>query len=390
MNLNSDTEDDDGVEEEELVPLVVNDDDCRILEVRQAMKRRKPTKIGQRKKRNGKPPSAPKVVAAAPKKKEKQSARKRYNSESEEAVSDTESEDDAAGKEGRLQRRTIKRIRKCITDPKELQRFAALSEQEQVFYRPTRARTQTAIMNITSHKSPVGRTPGKFYDKTHAKAPDQVAASSHDDTDEDYREPVEEQRPPVVVPPKKRKVSAESLPTKKKSLQHILNMVSTPIHLPTAPAPAPAPAPKPVQIARASWRRPKQAPQPVVDAVALGRPIHGDVGMLNAGSLRGALPKSLAELVRQPRPPPAASATHPPPAAHLLPSAPSTRPTLEWKRVPETPRMPSRYWNRGGPVVRNSFSQPPRPRSPPRDRRFFDTRFTSRYDREWNNRGPRW
>ena len=386
MNLNSDTEDDDGVEEEELLPEAVKDDDCQILEVKQPMKRRKPKKIAQRKKRNGKPPSAPKVVAAAPKKKE-QSARKRYNSESEEAVSDTESEDDAAGKEGRLQRRTIKRIRKCITDPKELQRFDSLGEQEQVFYRPTRARAQTAIMNITSHKSPVGRTPGKFYDETHAKVLDATAVSSHDDTDEDYKEPVEERPPPVVVPPKKRKVSAESLPDKKKSLQHILNMVSTPIRLPVAAAPPP----KPVRIARAAWRQsPKQAPQPVVEAVALGRPIHGDVGMLNTGPVRGALPKGLAEVVRQPRPPPAASAPHPPPAAHLMPSAPPTWPTLDWKRVPETPRMPSRCWNRGGPVVRNSFSQPPRPRSPPRDRRFFDPRFTSRHDREYNNRGPRW
>ena len=417
MDLNSDSED--GVEEEEeLVPLSVKDDDCKILEVKQPVKRRKPKKIAQRKKRNGKPPPS-KVAEPAPPPKKK-SARKRYNSESEEAVSDTESEDDAAGKEGRLQRRAIRRIRNCITDPKARQRFDALPEKDQVLYRPPRARTQTAIMNITSHKSPVGRTPGKFYDETHAKVLDSTAVSSHDDTDEDYKEA--ERPPAVAVPPKKRKVSAESLPNKteslpnKKSLQHILSMVSSPIHLPVAsplppklkPPATPPPKPPVKPVARSSWRRAEQAPQPVVEAVALGRPIHGDVGMLNTGPVSGALPRSLDEYVRPPprpvaaaapHPPPVAAAPHPPPAAHLLPSAPRpTWPALEWKRMPETPRTPSRYWNRAGPVVRNSFPQP----SPPRERhdprfgpRFgpdSDRRrcFDWRYDRHHDDRRRRW
>jgi hypothetical protein len=255
---------------------------------------------------------------------------KRYNSESEEAVSDTESEDDAAGKDGRMQRRTIKRIRKCITDPEELKRFDALPYKEQVFYRPTRARTQTAIMNITSHKSPVGRTPGKFYDKTHAKTLDETAVSSHDDTDDDYKEQVDERPPAVVVPPKKRKPSAESLPCTKRrsSLDAILKKVSVPISPPAPPVTPPAPpatapavppatpplksAPKKQPVAVANWRQREQAPQPAIEAVALGRPVHvGKVGMLN---VRPAPPQP-----RQAPPQPRQAPPQPPPQAPTPP-----------------------------------------------------------------------
>ena len=97
------------------------DDACVILEVKQPVKRRKAKPIAQYKKGHSKkkPPSSLRAVptttaACMPM---GSSKRKRYDSDSEEAVSDTESEDDAAGKEGRMQRRTIKRIRNCITDP---------------------------------------------------------------------------------------------------------------------------------------------------------------------------------------------------------------------------------------------------------------------------------
>ena len=127
MNLNSDS-DSDNVEDEDVKR---PDDTCVILEVKQPVKRRKPKKIGQFKKRHGKKP----VVKPPPMRMPKvdRSKRKRYNSESEEAVSDTDSEHDAVGKEGRLQRRTIKRIRNCITDPKELERFEALPEKEIIY-----------------------------------------------------------------------------------------------------------------------------------------------------------------------------------------------------------------------------------------------------------------
>ena len=430
------------------------DDACVILEVKQPVKRRKPKKIAQFKKRKGKPPSS---LRAVPTTKAEctpmgASKRKRYDSESEEAVSDTESEDDAAGKEGRMQRRTIRRIRNCITDPKELKRFDALPCKEKVFYRPTRARTQTAIMNITSHKSPVGRTPGKFYDKTHEKTVDEAVVSSHDDTDDDYKEPIDEPPPAVVVPPKKRKLSAESLPCNKRrsSLDAILSKVSVPISPPAPPVTPPAPptttpavppATPPLKsapaVAVASWRqRREQAPQPAIEAVALGRPVHaGKVGMLNvrpappqprqappqpppqppqpaskvgtlvyydAWALKGfpdhpLAEKALAEYDRDEfvrknttvepvRVEPVLGALprslteyvreppQPPPAAHLQPAAPPAWPALEWKRVPATPRTPQRYWNRGGSALAGP-SQPPR--SPPRAR--HDPRFEPRF-----------
>jgi hypothetical protein len=436
------------------------DDACVILEVKQPVKRRKPKPIGQYKKGRGKarvvkpPISMPRVG---------RSKRKRYNSESEEAVSDTESEDDAAGKEGRLQRRAINRNRKCITDPEERKQFDALPPDQQLLYAPKRTRKQTPVLNIATTKGIANKT----YDEARDEDEEESVSSEHD-TDNDYKAK-EKPLPPIVVPPKKRKTSAQPCDNKRRSLDDILKKVSVPISPPAPPVTPPAPpstalvvpppatpppkavpAKKPVAVAK--WRQREQAPQLAIDTVALGRPIHGDVGMLNAsrapqqqpqkapqqpapkvGTLvyydawalkgfpdyplaekalaehdrseyvrkhtttepvLGALPRSLTEYVREPLPPP---------AAHLQPepqpSAPPAWPALEWKRVPATPRTPQRYWNRGGSAVVGP-SQPPRPRSPPpRDRHDprFEPRFGPDSDRrrcfDWRfdrDRRPRW
>jgi len=490
MNLNSDSDSDaDGVEGEDVDR---PDDACVILAVKQPVKRRKPKKIAQHKKRRGKPPSS--VRAAVSTRSVASSRRKRYNSESEEAVSDTESEDDSAGKEGRLQRRAIKRNMNCITDRNELKQFKALPPEKQLLYVPKRTRKQTPVLNIATTTGIANKT----YDEARAEDTEDSGSSEHDTDDDEYKEPIPEKLAPILVPPKKRKALTASPSKKRRSLDDILKRVSVPISPPAGPPVTPAappttspdvppatpplksvPANKPVALAK--WRQSEKASKPAIDAVALGRPVHaGKVGMLNvrpapqsprqappqpsrqtpppphrqaeqapqqpaskvgtlvyydAWALKGfpdhplsekalaeydrdefvrknttvepvrvepvlgALPRSLTEYVREP--------PQPLPAAHLLPSAPSAWPTLDWKRVPETPRVPSRYWNRGGSaLVWPSFPQPPRPRSPPHDRRPFDPRFEPRFgpnsdrrrcfdwrfDRESShtNRGPRW
>lgn len=421
-------------------------DDCVILEVKQQpKKRRKPKKIAQHKKRRGKarvvaPPSRLRSVPTTDVAVMGGSERKRYDSESEEAVSDTESEDDAAGKEGRLQRRAIKRNKKCITDSKELKRFEALPPDQQVLYAPKRARKQTPVLNIATTKGVANKT----YEESRAEDEEDSMSSEHD-TDEEYKQRAQENPPPLVVPPKKRKMSAESLPNKRRSLDDILKQVSVPISPPAPPVTPPAPpstvvppatpplksAPVKKSVAFASWRQP-QAPQPVIETVALGRPIHGDVGMLNtsrapqqqppqapqqpasklgtlvyydAWALKGfpahpladkalaerdrieyvkqntttepvlgALPRSLVEYVREPLPSPAA----PPPAAHLLPSGPPAWPALQWERRRATPPAPSRAWHPSGPRIQRPRSSPPRDRHDPR----FEPRFGPRSDRE--------
>ena len=409
----------------------VSKGDCVILDVKQqAKKRRKAPRIGMPKKKHRKPPPStdgvrvlsvhvPKGNAAGKMPMDEVSPRDRvrYDSEEEEALSDTESEHDDKGKEFRLQARAVLRNRRCITNPDELERFEQLTWQEQVLYKATRSRKQVKHFNIATNKGTVGNL-HRSYDAPHEEDHDEdkgwkevwpngspkSTSSWHDSDDgwddvgvdgESIVDQPPKERTPLPVPPKKRKPSTESLP-KRQSLDSILAKVSipvappvssTPVTTPSAPPAAPTPAtppPKapeaaePKKVAFASWRqRQPSAPlQPIAGSVALGRVNHGDVGMLNmAPQAPQQLPRGLVELVR------------PPPAW----------PAQPWQRVPATPRVPSRYWNRGGPVVRPS--QPPRPRSPPRGR--CDPRFEPRFgpgsDRrrcfDWRfdrDRWPRW
>ena len=181
MDLNSSESEDEPAEQ--------RDDACVILEAKQTVKRRKPKKIAQYKKRRGRPPSLrslpqTKVAAIMPVlMRGGGSRRKRYDSEEEEAVSDTESEDDDAGKEGRMQRRAIKRNRKCITDREELKRFEALPQEEQVLYETKRTRKQTSVLNIATTKGVANQT----YEESRAEDEENSMSSEHD-TDDDHQE----------------------------------------------------------------------------------------------------------------------------------------------------------------------------------------------------------